>query len=308
MFTVEIPHKGLVFSNRFPWKIGIVSFMAYPDMTTGKGDIISNIRTIVEDPFFDGIEICGLTEEQWTAVKRSIGSKTVARCMQPDLLSGKINLNSTSADDRRKAISVVKKEIDLSAGRGIKTLAICSGPDPGLERRPREKDLLSESLVEICGYAAEKGVEILIETFDRDWDRKLLIGPMADCVEVVEKAQGKHLNLGIMWDLSHGPLLNETEDVLDTAGDLLGHIHVGCAKKIGAKYLDTHPVFYREGAVNGVQEVVSLLKKLIEIDYKRMVSFEVKPEEGQTAESVITTSKGVLISAYTKVVSEILAG
>jgi len=49
-----------------------------------------------------------------------------------------------------------------------------------------------------------------------------------------------------------------------------------------------------------------LLKKLIEIDYKGMVSFEVKPEEGQIAESVIATSKGVLISAYSKVVSQIL--
>jgi len=280
--------------------------MAYPDMTAEKGDIIGSIKTIAGDPFFDGVEICGVTEEQWTAARSLIGPKTVARCMQPDLLVEKLDLNSTNSDDRRKAIELVKKETDLSAKRGIKSLAICSGPDPGPGRRSEEKSLLAESLDEICEHADEKGVNILMETFDRDWEKKLLIGPMADCLDVVKEVRRKHSNLGIMWDLSHGPLLDETPDILDIAKDFLGHIHVGCAKKIGGRYLDTHPVFYREGAENGIEEVASLLKKLIEIDYKGMVSFEVKPEEGQIAESVIATSKGVLISAYSKVVSQIL--
>jgi hypothetical protein len=35
------------------------------------------------------------------------------------------------------------------------------------------------------------------------------------------------------------------------------------------------------------------LEKFIKINYNGMVSFEVKPEEGQTTESVITASKGV---------------
>jgi len=308
VFTIEIPHKGLVFSNRFPWRIGIVSFMVFPDMAAGKGDITKNIKTILQDPFFDGIEICGLTEEQWTAAKSFMGSKTAARCMQPDLLSGKFNLHSNNSDVRRSAVELVKKGIDLSSKWGIRNVAICSGPDPGPGRRTEEKSLLAESLNEICGHAAKKDVRILIETFDREWDKKLLIGPMADCLDVVKEVRRKYSNLGIMWDLSHGPLLGETPDVLDTAKDFLGHIHIGCAKRIGEKYLDTHPVFYSEGAVNGVKEVASLLKKLIEIDYSGMVSFEVKPEEGQTAESIVTTSKGVLISAYSNVVSEIISG
>lgn len=306
MFSVDIPYKGLVFSTCFPWKIGIVGFMAYPDMTAGKGDIVGNIEAIVEDSFFDGIEVCGLTEERWNAARPSIGSKTVARGMQPDLLSGKINLNSTNSDDRRKAIELVKKEIDLTAARGIRRLAVCSGPDPGPEKRSEERDLLAESLEEICKHASEKGVEIFLENFDRDWDRRLLIGPTAESADVVRKVRRRCPNLSMMWDLSHAPLLNETREVLDAARDVLGHIHIGCAKKVGDKYLDTHPIFYREGAVNRVEEVALLLKKLLEVKYDGMVSFEVKPEEGQTSEGIITTSKGVLFSAYRIVVSELL--
>lgn len=307
MFTVDVPFKGLVFSSSFPWKIGIVSFMAYPDMMAGKGDIVNNIRAIVEDPFFDGVEVCELTEEQWTAAKSLIGSKIVARGMQPDVLSGKINLNSTDNEVRTKAIELVKKEIDLASRRGIRRLGVCSGPDPGPEGRSEEKALLAESLEEICKYAAERGVGIFLENFDRDWDRKLLMGPTAESVDVVERVRRNCSNLSIMWDLSHAPLLGETPEVLDSARDVLGHIHIGCAKKVGEKYLDTHPVFYREGAANGVEEVASLLKKLLEIDYNGMISFEVRPEGAQTARGVIVTSKGVLISAYSKVVSELLS-
>jgi len=307
MFTVDIPYKGLVFSNRFPWKVGIVSFMAYPDMTTGKGDIVNNIKTIVQDPFFDGIEVCGLTEEQWSAAKSPIGSKIVARGMQPDILSGRISLNSTKSDERRKAIELVKNEINLVAQRGIESLAVCSGPDPGPERRSREKDLLVESLIEICKYGAEASVRIFMENFDRDWDRKLLIGPTSESVDVTERVRRECSNLSIMWDLSHAPMLNETPRELDTAKEVLGHVHIGCTKRIGDRYLDTHPVFYGEGAINGVEEVAMLLKKLLEIGYNGMISFEVKPEEQQSARGIITTSKGVLVSAYQEVVSELLA-
>jgi len=306
MFTIDVPYRGLAFSSRFPWKIGIVSFMAYPGMMTGKGDIAGDIRTIVEDPFFDGIEICKMAEEQWSAVKPFIGSKIVARGMQPDILTGNLSLNSIKSDERRKAIELVKKELDATARRGIGRLALCSGPDPEAANRSEAKDLLVESLEEICRYAAGNGVRVLLETFDREWDKKLLIGPIADALDVVRRVREKCPNISVMWDLSHAPLLKEMPEVLDSVKDFLGHIHIGCAKKVGDRYLDTHPVFFREGAINGVEEVASLLKNLLKIGYDGMVSFEVRPEEGQTSESVITTSKGVLVSAYSKVVCDVL--
>jgi len=39
-----------------------------------------------------------------------------------------------------------------------------------------------------------------------------------------------------------------------------------------------------------------------------MVGFEVKPEPHQTSEEIVTTAKGVLVSAYQSVVSSFLTG
>ncbi len=306
MFSVDLKVKGLLFSSRFPWKVGIVSFMAYPEMMAGKGDVVGNIKTLAEDPFFDGVEVCRLTEEQWREIKKFMDGKIVARGMQPDILTRKINLNSSESNIRSEAVNLVKREVERAASMGINRLAVCSGPDPGSERRGEEKELLIDSLSDICGYASKRGIEIFLEAFDRDWDKKLLIGPLSEAADVVRKVRKEHDNISLMWDLSHAPMLDEKPWMLEEVKDVLGHIHIGCAKKVGDRYIDSHPVFYTAGAVNGIGEVAELLRTLLKIDYKGMVSFEVKPEDDQTAEGIIATAKGVLISAYTIVAGEML--
>lgn len=308
MFTVSLQFKGLDASFEFPWKIGIVSFMAYPEMMAGKGDIVGNIRKLVEDPFFDGVEVCALTDKQWEQVKKFIGSKTVAMGMQPDILMKKLSLSDFDSDIRRRSIETMKKIVDIAASRNLGTVAVCSGPDLGLERRDEAKKLFIDSLRNICNYAAQRGVMIIVEAFDRDCDKRLLVGPVKEAAEIVRAVRAECSNIGLMWDLSHAPMLKETPEDLESVKDVLAHIHIGCSKLVDGKYLDTHPVFYGPGAVNGIDEVKALLRKLLEIGYKGMVSFEVRPEDGQTAEGVIVTSKGVLVSAYLRLVSELLGG
>ena len=101
-------------------------------------------------------------------------------------------------------------------------------------------------------------------------------------------------------------MLNEKPQVLEKAKDALMHVHVGCAKQTESGMVDTHPVFYSKGAVNAVEEVAELIKTLLSIGYGRMVSFEVRPEEGQTSEAAIACSKAMLMTAYTRIVSESL--
>ncbi|MEM2904673.1 MAG: sugar phosphate isomerase/epimerase family protein [Candidatus Bathyarchaeia archaeon] len=306
MFTVDVVHKGLRLSSRFPWPIGIVSFMAYPSLMRGEGDIVGSLRAIGEDPFFDGVEVAQLTDEQWTQATEFLAEKKVARGLQPDLLTGEMDLNSADNDARRRAVDYVKREITVASSRGIRTVALCSGPDPGVARRRLAKKVLARSLEEICEAAKGKDVEVLLETFDVEHDKKLLIGPMEEALDIVGFVRERYRNLGILWDLSHAPMLKEGPQVLRKARDALMHVHIGCAKETEAGLKDTHPAFYSKGAVNAVEEVATLIRTLLDIGYNGMVSFEVRPEEGQTSEAAIGCSKAALISAYSKVVVESL--
>jgi len=301
MFTVNIPHKGLTFSTRFPWKIGFVAYM--PQCP----DIIANIKKIAEDPFFDGVEVCALTDDQWSRVATLLEGKFVVRGLQPDIHKWKaeFSLNSFDDDSRKAAIELIEKEIDIASKHGVKIFSLISGPDPGPSMREQAKALLVESLREICSYAKEREAYIIIEPQDRI-NKNLLIGPLRDAVDVLKEVRRWQDNVGLLWDLSHAPLLNETVNDLEEAGDLLAHIHIGCAKRVNNRLLDTHPVFYTHGAVNGVYEVTRLLAKLLEMGYKGMVSLEVRPEEDQSLDSVIATAKGVLVTAYAKMVIELL--
>ena len=307
MFAVFLSHKGLKLSAVFPWKTGIVSFMAYPSMMKGEGDVCGYLRTLAEDSFFEGVEVCNLTDAQWNSVKPLLAEKTVGRGLQPDLLMGKLDINALEEEARQKAVNYVIREVDIAAKRGIQTVALCSGPDPGVDKRGQAKELLIDSLNLICDKAARLNVTILIEPFDRDYDKKLLIGPLDEAVDIVDNVRRRYENIGVLWDLSHAPMLNEAPEVLEKARDFLTHVHIGCAKRVGDKYVDSHPTFYTEGAVNTVNDVKTLLKTLYNIGYRRMVSFEVRPEERQTSEATINCAKGVLVSAYQKMVSEVLS-
>jgi hypothetical protein len=52
--------------------------------------------------------------------------------------------------------------------------------------------------------------------------------------------------------------------------------------------------------------VAALLQTLFEIRYGGIVAFEVKPEEQQTSQQVLDTSKGTLMSAFQEMISKTL--
>jgi len=298
-------HRNLSLSGKFPWKISIVSFMAYPKMTQEEGDIAGDLLRILDDSFFDAVEIASIGSADWERVKRYVGQKTFVRGLQPDILTNKWDLNALDASKRREAVGRIKSEIDLVSGRGIRMIGICSGPDPGIHKRREATENLVQSLIAICRHASQKEVRVALETFDRDYDKKLLIGPLSEAIGVVSKVKEHCDNIGLMWDLSHAPMLKETPADLKRAADILAHIHVGCSKKTDGALMDTHPGFYTKGAVNSESDVASLLQALLEIDYRGMVGFEVKPEPHQTSEEVVSTAKGVLVSAYQSVMSKL---
>jgi sugar phosphate isomerase/epimerase len=293
------------------FKMGIVHFMAFPDTIKGEGPILETIQKIAEDDFFEAIEITWIKNDQAREkVKELLSSSNLEVCYgaQPPLLIEKLNLNSESEEETRRAIDMVKKCIDEANFLGIKKFGLLSGQDPGEEKRETAMKILTSSLKEICEYARGKGISVSLEVFDRDIDKKCLIGSAEDGRKVALEVRKEYSNFGILYDLSHLPLLRENAlKALKTLGETLTHIHIGnCVlKKDSPYYGDQHPPFAVPEGENGVEELREFLSALFEVKYlkknpkvKPIISFEVKPLPGQTPEEVIAQSKKVLEEAW----------
>ncbi|RLE84430.1 MAG: sugar phosphate isomerase/epimerase [Thermoprotei archaeon] len=307
MFSVYLSKRGAEGLYRFPWKVSIVGFMANPSVLKGK-EVRETLSVIASDPFFDMVEMHLLPDEAWEEAKRALeGTQLrVASGLQPLILMEGYNPSSLEEDVRVRAVEAIKRGVEVSARRGIGSVAFCSGPDPGEGDREAAKDALVKSLKEITGYAEELGVEVILETFDRDFDKRQLIGPIDEAIEVAKEVKEEYDNFGLLWDLSHAPMLNEKPDDLRRASEHLAHIHIGCAKRTEEGLKDWHPGFYRPGSINGVEEVKDLIRVLVEIGYDGALGFEVKPEEGQVWLEVVNSAKGVLYTAYARYLSETL--
>ena len=307
MFSVSVCCRGLIFTSPFPWRIGIVGFMAFPELLKGEAEEMENaLKRLSEDPFFQVHELGPMSRELWVKACKIFNGKTLVRCLQPDILGQRLDIGSRSRSERRKAVNYIISEMEKAAELGLKTIAICGGSDPGPDRREEAFRNTLDSLRRICRSAAKMKLNVAFEAFDREYDRRLLTGPAEETAALLREVRQSYKNIGLLWDLSHAPMLQETPQVLERVKDVLVHIHIGCAKRVNKGLIDSHPVFYTPGAVNGVEEVAELLKVLYKIGYSGAVSFEVKPEPQQTSLEIINTAKGVLITAYYRALESIL--
>jgi len=296
-------------------KVGLIHFMAFPDTIKGEGPIVETLQEICSDDYFQVVELTWIKDPD--VRKKAIDAvtasgMTVGFGAQPIVLVNKLNLNSSDAAERQKAVDGVKAGIDEAYEWSAAGLAVLSGPVPEADRIAAEKDLLVDSLKQLCAYSQSKGdMPVLLETFDRQpYGKNCLIGPTTDAVDVAEAVAAEHPSFGLMLDLSHMPLLEETCDqMLKTPGKHLKHIHIGnCVMRDESHpaYGDGHPAFGTEGSENDVDELAEFLVALRDIGYigegkQNVVSFEVKPYGDETPQDVIQNAKDTLDAAWRKI-------
>ena len=299
-------------SNYF--KMGIVHFMAFPGTLKGEGPVLETIQRIAEDDFFDIIEV-GIMKNSETRKKARHIIETahmeVGFGGQPGLLTGQHDLNSLDEGVRKKAIDRCKQSVDEAVELGAKRAAFLSGKDPGDKDREKALSLLVDSLCQISDYARSKGLEgITLEAFDSTIDKKCLIGPSDIAVKLSKAVRDKGHDFGLMWDLSHVPILFEDmEKALETVKDHLIHIHIGNAlhkDTSDVAYGDKHPRFGYPGGENDVPQLTAFLKTLFKIGYlgegkRPVVTFEVMPMGEETSELVIANAKRTLKAAWAEV-------
>lgn len=292
-------------------RVGIVHFMAFPETMEGEGPVVETVKKIAEDEFFSAIEVTrikdkGAREEVRKCIEAS--GLRVSFGAQPMLLSGKHNLNAEDVVARDAAIAVVKEAIDQALALGARNVALLSGADPGEGKREMALERLVDSLGQLSIYGEGRGgVNVILETFDRDIDKKCLVGPAEVALQVAEMVRRGHDNFGLMYDLSHMPLLRErARDALWLIKDYLVHVHIGncvMGDRAHPAYGDMHPRFGLEGGENGVDELADFLRVLLEIGYLSEgkpggVGFEVRPMQGEPSELVIANAKRTLKSAW----------
>jgi sugar phosphate isomerase/epimerase len=295
--------------------LSIVHFMAFPETIGGEGPIVETVSKIAEDPFFSGIEIGWIKDPKTRAVTRAVLDHShikVGYGAQPSLLLQGLNLNSLDDAERKKAVDQLKANVDEAAEIGARRVGFLSGKDPGGADRPAALEALVKSVKEVCAYAQDRGIALTCETFDREIDKKCLIGPSDYAAEFARVVREDYPDFGLMYDLSHQPLLfEEAEPALTLLKDVLVHTHIGnCVVDPDTPgYGDLHPRFGWPGGCNDVDELVEFLRALFKIGYlaegeeeRPWVGFEVKPQTAEeTSEQIIAGTKRVWQEAWSRV-------
>ncbi len=286
-------------------KMSIVHFMAFPAAMRGEVPMVESISKIAGDPFFGGIEIGMIKDAQERArVKKVLETAHIGvrYAAQSALTLNKLNLNSLDETERMRAVDQFMRSVDEAAEMGANRVGFLSGIDPGEADRPKALDALATSVKQVGSYARDKGIELVLETFDYDIDKKCLIGPNPLAAEFCQRIRQDFPGFGLLCDLSHVPLQHETSaQALNALKGCLSHIHVGnCVldpKTPG--YGDLHPRFGWPGGVNDVPQVAEFIRALFDTGYlsdgqaeKSWVGFEVKPQSPEeSSEMVIAGAK-----------------
>jgi sugar phosphate isomerase/epimerase len=292
-------------------KVGLIHFMAFPQVMKGEGPILETLKKIAVDEYFQTVEISWIKDKEIRKKAKNMleaAHMTVAYGAQPRLLTTGLNINHVVEEERRKAVVSLKEGIEEAYEMGAKGFAFLSGK---YEEETKEEAFaaLVSSTKELCEHGKKFGIRIVLEVFDYDIDKKSLIGPVALAKRFAEEIRKEYDNFGLMVDLSHLPLLRETaEDAILPIKDYLVHAHIGnCVVKNSDMpgYGDAHPRFGFPGGENDVEELVQFLKVLLDIGFLNeenppILSFEVKPFEDEDPEIVIANAKRTLNEAWAK--------
>lgn len=313
--------------------ISIVHNMAFPGpgntRSVQRGEarleyLLRTINEVLNDPYFQGIEVTQIKDKKTRAKAAELfkaSGKSVIFGAQPIQLineDGLIPVEDISCIDevgRKQAVDRLKCAIEQAYELGAVNFCFISGRDPGAEsglaKRDSAKRQLIRSIHELCVYADElaqqqgrKPLRITLEIFDRSPEpghKDQLIGPAKEAAELARIIQDsyRHFNFGLLYDLSHMPLLRnnsfaaETPEVLRELAPFLNHIHIGtCVTDPQDKlYGDTHPRLDYPGSVVGEAELAEFVKALVGIEYEGSIGFEVVPYGDETSQAVINSTK-----------------
>ena len=291
------------------FQVGTIHFMSYPETMKGEGPVEETLRKLLVDDYFDTVEISWIKNPAVRArVRAMLHEAGVKVCYgaQPRLLTTGLNPNAVKETERAMGEATLLEAIDEAEELGAQGIAFLAGK---YEEAQKEKAFaqLVKTTKTLCDYAKTKGMNVELEVFDYDVDKRALIGPAPLAKRFAEEVNGLVDNFGLLIDLSHFPLTRENSSaVVNTLAPFVTHLHFGSAVAAKASmeaYGDMHPRFNFPNSANHVAELTDYLRCLREAGFFRptaplALSFEVKPWKSEDPDLVLANTKRVLNRAW----------
>lgn len=287
------------------FQVGTILWMSYPPERCG---FLEPLRKICCDDFFDAVEITQIKDaSERKKAKGLIAQSHLKVCYgaQPRLLGPKLNPNAISEEERKKAEKTLLEAVDEAKELGAKGIAFLAGK---WEKETREEAFsqLLKTTRNVCGYAADRQMQVELEVFDYDMDKAALIGPAPYAAEFAAKMRTTNSNFGLMADLSHFPTTYENSRfVIQTLKPYITHLHIGNAvvKKGCEAYGDQHPRFGFPESENDVEELTDFFRVLRQEGFFRkeeplVLSLEVKPWKDEEPDIILANTKRVIRRAW----------
>lgn len=292
------------------YKIGLIAFMAYPELMKGEApNTLSCIKKIACDDYFDAIETTWIKDpDTRVQAAKLLDTAHIQVCYgaQPRLLTTGLNPNHLDEAERKKAEADLIEAIDEAERLGARTMAFLSGKWQQETREQAYAQLLKTTR-SLCDYAGKKGMTVELEVFDYDIDKASLIGPAPYAAQFAADMRTTHSNFGLLIDLSHIPMTYETpEFVVRILRPYITHLHIGntvCEDPAAEGYGDLHQRFGFPNSANDTAELLEFLRVLKAEGFMNaadpmVLSFEVKPWQDEDPDVVVANAKRVLNRAW----------
>ncbi len=285
------------------FKVGTIQWMSFPRM-----DGMESLKAICRDDYFDVIEVntnkLGSIMEEAKALLEQSHLK-VCYGAQPSLLGPKLNPNDLDEEGRKKAEATLIDAVDKAEYFGAKGIAFLSGKWAE-ETREKAYAQLLKTTINVCRYAATKGMNVELEVFDYDIDKASLIGPAPYAARFAADVRTYCPNFGLLVDLSHFPITYEcSKDVIRTCRPFITHLHFGnaVANPKAEGYGDLHQRLGYPNSANDIPELYDFLKVLKEEGFfnaedPMVLSMEVQPTAKEDEFTVLANTKRCLNRAW----------
>lgn len=306
-----------------PWAdlmdFGVVHPLIYLETRSDESKLLDTLHAVAGDPWFGAIEIAPIRDPAVAKEARALLSAAALQVVHLPILPiifDNLGLGSDEEESRRAAKARLKTLLDQAVFFDAPLAMIAAPKDPGENARKATLERFAQDVQELCDYAdahsGKQRLHLVLENFDRDMEKKRLIGPTVEAAAFAEAVDRD--NFGLTIDLSHLPLLNETPaEALHAAAPYLLHVHIGnCVSAYPESpiYGDFHPRFGHPEGANDVPEVTAFLDELHAVNFwarararlcvTPILSMELKPNEGESSTVILANGKRVFARAWAR--------